>query len=171
MVVRTTMIAAALVVASGSALADSSGPVVDPVCERVPSKKERAAKLAARDPRALHRTADPVAEYRRSKLTGNLADGWRAIKALQSGVQGRSADPRLADALWLDFWCSEVRPAYEDNPILAFKVLKDGAGHGIPTAMIRLSHAYARGEFRQPVDRRRAAAWKDRYFATLGLKR
>jgi hypothetical protein len=152
-------------VASGTAL--GQGSKGDPVCEKVPSKKERAAKLAARDSRAMQRSADPVREYQRSKLTGNLADGWRAIKAIQKGTQSKRPDPRLADALWLDFWCLEVRPAHEDNPIAAFKTLKDGAGHDIPTAMIRLSHAYARGEFRQPVDKRRSAIWKDKYFATL----
>src|SRR5688572_31087015 len=162
------MIAAALAAACGGALADSTRR--DAVCERVPSKKEWDAKHTARDPRAMQRTANPVAEYQRSKLTGNLADGWRAIKAVQNGAEGRSADPRLADALWLDFWCSEVLPAYEDRQLLTFKTLKDAAGHGIPTAMMRMSHAYAKGEFGQPADQKRSAAWKDRYFAAVRAK-
>jgi hypothetical protein len=167
---RTRLIAAGIAMAGG-ALAGSAHAIVDPVCEKVPSKQERAVKLAARDARAMQRSPDPVAEYQRSKVTGNLADGWRAIKAVQAGVPGRNADARLADALWLDFWCADVRPAYEGNPLLTFKTLKDAAGHGIPTAMIRISHAYATGEFGQPVDKGRAAAWKDRYFATLRGKR
>jgi hypothetical protein len=159
------VIAVALGMASGSAL--GQGSKGDPICERVPTKNERAARLAAHDPRAMQRTADPVTEYRRSKLTGNVADGWRAIKAVQTGVPGKNADPRLADALWLDFWCSEVRPAYEGNPLLTFKTLKDAAGHGIPTAMLRISHAYAYGEFGQPVDKGRSKVYRDKYFAAL----
>jgi hypothetical protein len=127
-------------------------------------------RLAARDPRAMQRSADPVAEYQRSKLTGNMADGWRAIKAIQAGANGRHADPKLADALWLDFWCSEVLPAaLKDSS--TYKAVKDAAGHGIPTAMIRLSYIYGRGEFGQRMDKRRSAAWRDKYFATMGVKR
>ena len=165
---QTTLIRIVIVMEWGGVMADAAARVVDPVCERVPSKQERAAKLVARDPREMPRLADPVAEYRRSKITGNLADGWRAIKSIQGGQAG--SDPRLADALWLDFWCTEARPAWEDNPLKTFKSLKDAAGHGIPTAMIRLSHAYAKGEFGQPVEPRRAAAWKERYFATMRTK-
>jgi hypothetical protein len=169
---RMTVLAAALAMASSGALADSASHRLkaDPVCEKVTSSSERNARLAARDARAQQPTANPVAEYQRSKVTGQLRDGWRAIKAVYRG-EGMRADPKLADALWLDFWCSELLPAYEDDPIQKYKAIKDAAGHGIPTAMIRLSYVYAKGEFGRPVDQRRAATLKEQYFATVLTKR
>src|SRR5688500_4398376 len=117
-----TLTAAALAVACSGALADPASQRLkaDPVCEKVTSSSERNARLAAHDSRALQRTTNPVAEYQRSKLTGHLRDGWRAIKAVYRG-EGTRADPKLADALWLDFWCSELLPAYVDQPLLKYK--------------------------------------------------
>lgn len=173
---RATIIAAVLAVASGGAVADFTGRVVtvgdaanwadkaprrDPQCQRVPTKNERDATIRARDQGAIQREAhptDPILQYQRAKETGRIRDGWRAILMVQRGGQGRSADLKLADALWRDYWCSEVLPAYEDRSLMAFKTLKNAAGHGLPSAVIRLSEAYDKGEFGQPIDHRRAAA-------------
>jgi len=159
----TLLAAAALAFAPGVVLGESQ-------CQKVPTKIEHEAKIRAYDQRAIQREpipTDPILKFQRAKQTGNVADGWRAIAMVQKGGEGKNGDPRLADALWRDHWCSVVLPAYEDRPLMAFKTLKHAAGHDIPSAAIRLSEVYDKGQFGQPVDKRRAESVRRHYYATV----
>lgn len=136
----------------------------DPQCKTVVSKEEREARLQGRDPRSISREespSDPAERYAKAKEVGNLRVAWGAI------VLAQEKDRRKADALWRDYWCSEVLAAFEDRPDTAFGMLKAAAERGLPSAMLRLSQVYARGEFGQPADAKLAAEWRSRHLALM----
>lgn len=152
---------------SGACVADEARSGRDSQCPTVMTKAARAALLQGRDPRAMEREgypSDPNVQYQKAKEIGNMRDAWGAIIMVQEGV-GTKRDLRRADALWTDYWCSQVLPAFEDKRTAAFETLKAAAGRGLPTAMLRLSEVYAKGEFGQPTDQRLSAEWKTKYEA------
>ncbi|TAK83278.1 MAG: hypothetical protein EPO20_18390 [Betaproteobacteria bacterium] len=148
----------------GASIADERR---DPQCQTVVSKKERAARLQGRDPRAMEHEgypSDPNVMYQRAKEIGNMRDAWGAIIIVQR------RDPRRADELWRDYWCSDVLPAFEDRPHIALESLRMAARQGVPSAMIRLSDVYDKGEFGQPIGQRLAEEWKSKHDAAKGLR-
>lgn len=157
-VVQAAIAVLGLAVAGASAAAERR----DPHCKTVVTKEERAGRLQGRDPRALDRdeyASNPEALYHKAKEIGNLRAAWGAI------IRAHWQDRRKADALWRDYWCSEVLAAFEDRPFAAFGMLKAAAERGLPSAMRRLSDVYARGEFEQPKDQQLAREWKRKYQA------
>ncbi len=165
-------VATVLFTISEVAAADQGQGRRDPQCDSVPTQKERTARLQGRDPRAMEREgypSDPNVVYQRAKEIGNMRDAWGAIIMVQEGVRTRR-DLNRADELWKDYWCSQVLPAFEDRPQIAFETLKAAAGRGLPSAIIRLSEVYATGEFGQSVQQRLSVEWKNKYDATRAAK-
>ena len=139
----------------------------DPQCQVIPTKEERAARLQGKDPRVMEREgypSDPNVQYQKAKEIGSMRDAWGAIIMVQQ------RDRRRADELWRDYWCTDVLPVFEDRPHIAFETLKAAAGGGLPSAMTRLSEAYAKGEFGQPVDQRLSAEWKSKHDAAKAAR-
>ena len=163
---RLTLLTVGLGLAVSSATFSVAAQVLqDSQCGKVQSKKERTAQLQGRDPRAMQREGypdDPNVQYRRAKEIGSLRDAWGAIIMVQEGV-GTKPDAKRADALWKDYWCSQLLPEFEGRLDLALVHLKAAAARGLPTAMIRLSEVYAKGEFGQQADERLAAEWKAKH--------
>lgn len=148
-------------------LADERPDRRDSQCQSVPSKKERAAKLHGRDSRAMEREGYPSDSnvlYQRAKEIGDMRAAWGAIIMVREGA-GRKTDLNRADELWRDYWCSQVLPAFEEKPHIALETLKAAANRGLPSAMIRLSEVYARGEFGQPVQQQLSSEWKRKHDA------
>ena len=108
--------------------------------------------------------SDPYVVYQKAKQIGNMRDAWGAIIMAHEGV-GAKRDLGKADGLWKDYWCSQVLPAFEAKREYAFSSLKAAAGRGLPSAMIRLSEAYAKGDFGQAADSRLSEEWKAKYDA------
>ena len=162
---RTILTLAALIATVLPALAISEQS--DTLCARVMTKKERAALLDGKDARQMEREGyptDPYEVYRRAKEIGNMRDAWGAIIMAQEGV-GAHLDLQKADGLWKDYWCTQVLPAFEDNPDRTWGVLQTSAGRGLPSAMFRISEVYAKGELSQGVNPRLSQEWKEKYEA------
>ena len=155
----------AITVTCGSTLGQE-GSRIDSLCGKVASKKEYEASVRGKDPRAMEREgypSDPNVQYRRAKEIGSLRSAWGAIIMVKSGVEEHKPDPRRADELWKDYWCSMELPANEDKPAFIFVHLKAAAERGLPTAMLRLSEAYAKGQFEQLANEDLSREWKAKY--------
>ena len=140
---------------------------MDSLCAKVMTKKERAALLEGKDRRQMEREgypSDPYALYYKAKEIGNMRDAWGAIIMAHEGV-GAPRNLRKSDDLWKDYWCAQVLPAFEDKLDHAWSVLQASAGRGIPSAMLRMSEVYAKGEFGQAVDARLSDEWKRKHDA------
>lgn len=141
----------------------------DPLCARVMTKKERAALLEGKDRLQMQREgypSDPYSVYSRAKEIGNMRDAWGAVIMAHEGV-GAPRDLRKSDDLWKDYWCTQVLPAFEDKLDYAWRDLENFAGRGVPSAMLRISEVYAKGEFGQAVNPRLSEEWKRKYEAVL----
>src|SRR5262249_50283714 len=115
---------------------------------------------------------DPIVFYQKAKEIGNMRDTWLAIGMILDGVNTKK-DPKRADELWIDYWCTDVLPAFANRPELVLPTLKAAAVRGVPSAMLRFSEANAKGQFGQAVNADAAADWKRKYDAAavkLGKK-
>ncbi len=141
----------------------------DSQCSKIPSQKERVERLKGHDPRELERQgypSDPIVVYQKAKEIGNMRDAWGAIIMIKEG-SGTKKDPRRADELWRDYWCTEVLPAFATRPDLVLVHLNAAAKLSLPSAMLRLGEVYTKGQFGQPVNDRIAADWKSKYDAAV----
>jgi len=137
----------------------------DLLCATVMTKKQRAALLEGKDARQLEREgypSDPYAVYLKAKEIGNMRDAWGAIIMAQEGV-GAPPDLQKTDELWKDYWCSQVLPVFEDRPGTVWGVLQSSAARGFPSAMLRVSEVYAKGELLQAINPRLSQEWKEKY--------